>query len=81
MDGFTFTSFSHEITSRRHASKVARLATNTPLKHMSITCKAMQGSPPDHETKVALAGVDGVGHREVVDHLPLPVLLVPALAG
>lgn len=30
---------------------------------------------------MALAGVDGVGHRQVVDHLGLPVLLVASLAG
>lgn len=36
---------------------------------------------PDHEAQVALAGVDGVGHRQVVDHPLLPVVLGPPLAG
>lgn len=36
---------------------------------------------PDHQTQVALACVDGVGDRQVVDHPGLPVFLAPPLAG
>ena len=35
----------------------------------------------DHQAQVALAGVDWVGHRQVVDDSGLPVLLAAALAG
>ena len=31
--------------------------------------------PPDHQPQVALACVDGVRHRQVVDHPLLPVFL------
>ena len=35
----------------------------------------------DHQAQVALAGVDWIGHRQVVDHSGLPVLLAAALPG
>ena len=41
----------------------------------------VSGCRPDHETQVALAGVNGVRHKQVVDHLLLPVLLGPLLPG
>ena len=35
----------------------------------------------DHQAQVALAGVDWVGHRQVVHDSGLPVLLAPPLPG
>ena len=32
------------------------------------------GAVPDHEAQVALAGIDWIGHRQVVDNLGLPEL-------
>jgi len=50
-----------------------------PMWHKRHRSDQVPCCSPDHQAQVSLAGVDGVGYRQVVDNPLLPVLLGPFL--